>query len=119
MESGEWWLLQDNDPKHKSKEVQTWLHNHGVSVLDFPPYSPDLNPALSTRKRQALTYANDATTSCELLLEFGQLRGNLVHGGPLAWLNREAGEQQAVELIGRTAECDAPGPCVTDRPRTV
>lgn len=44
MEGGEWWLLQDNDPKHKSKEVQTWLHNHGVSLLDFPPYSPDLNP---------------------------------------------------------------------------
>jgi hypothetical protein len=44
MDGGGWWLLQDNDPKHKSKEVQTWLHNHGVSVLDFPPYSPDLNP---------------------------------------------------------------------------
>ena len=24
--------------------TQTWLHNHGVSSLDFPPYSPDLNP---------------------------------------------------------------------------
>lgn len=44
MDGGEWWLLQDNDPKHKSKEVQNWLHNHGISLLDFPPYSPDLNP---------------------------------------------------------------------------
>jgi transposase len=39
-----WRLLQDNDPKHKSNLVQTWLFNHGISLLDFPPYSPDLNP---------------------------------------------------------------------------
>ena len=42
--AGAWWLLHDNDKKFKSRLVQTWLHNNGVSVLDFPPYSPDLNP---------------------------------------------------------------------------
>ena len=41
----QWRLLQDNDPKHKSRLVQEWLHNNGICVLDFPPYSPDLNPA--------------------------------------------------------------------------
>lgn len=42
---GQWWLLHDNDPgRHKASLVLTWLHNNGVSVLDFPPYSPDLNP---------------------------------------------------------------------------
>ena len=39
-----WRLLQDNDPKHKSVLVQTWLHNNGISLLDFPAHSPDLNP---------------------------------------------------------------------------
>jgi transposase len=39
-----WWLLQDNDPKHKSNLVRTWLFNNGIQCLDFPPYSPDLNP---------------------------------------------------------------------------
>jgi len=39
-----WRLLQDNDPKHKSNLVRTWLFNNGISLLDFPPYSPDLNP---------------------------------------------------------------------------
>jgi transposase len=39
-----WWFLQDNDPKHTSIPVRTWLHNKGVQCLDFPPYSPDLNP---------------------------------------------------------------------------
>lgn len=40
----QWWFLQDNDPKHKSTIVRTWLFNHGIQCLDFPPYSPDLNP---------------------------------------------------------------------------
>ena len=24
--------------------VRTWLFNHGIHCIDFPPYSPDLNP---------------------------------------------------------------------------
>jgi transposase len=43
-ENTAWRLLQDNDPKHRSKLVQVWLFNHGVQCIDFPPYSPDLNP---------------------------------------------------------------------------
>jgi transposase len=39
-----WWLLQDNAPQHKSCLIRTWLFNHGIQCLDFPPYSPDLNP---------------------------------------------------------------------------
>lgn len=39
-----WWLLHDNDKKFKSNLVQAYLHNTGVQVLDFPPYSPDINP---------------------------------------------------------------------------
>lgn len=35
---------QDNAPQHKSVLVRTWLFNHGIQCLDFPPYSPDLNP---------------------------------------------------------------------------
>jgi transposase len=44
MSGGPWSFLMDNDPKHTSKAVQKWMHNHGVTCLDFPPYSPDLNP---------------------------------------------------------------------------
>lgn len=39
-----WHFLHDNDPKHTSGVVKEWIHNNGVSTIDFPPYSPDLNP---------------------------------------------------------------------------
>lgn len=39
-----WWFLQDNAPQHKSVLVRTWLFNNGIQCIDFPPYSPDLNP---------------------------------------------------------------------------
>ena len=45
LDHGEqWWFVHDNSRPFKSREVQTWLHNHGVSVIDFPSFSPDLNP---------------------------------------------------------------------------
>eukprot|EP00301_Raphidiophrys_heterophryoidea_P000290 c10140_g1_i3.p1 GENE.c10140_g1_i3~~c10140_g1_i3.p1 ORF type:complete len:149 (+),score=31.70 c10140_g1_i3:438-884(+) len=34
----------DNDPKHKSRLVKEWLDKTAIRVLDWPPYSPDLNP---------------------------------------------------------------------------
>ena len=44
MQKGMWYYQQDNDPKHKSKLVQGWLQQKGITCLDWPPYSPDLNP---------------------------------------------------------------------------
>ena len=37
-------MVFDNDKKFKSGMVVEWCHNNGVTVMDFPPYSPDLNP---------------------------------------------------------------------------
>jgi len=39
-----YYVLQDNDPKHTSILVQTWFHNNGITLVDYPPYSTDLNP---------------------------------------------------------------------------
>jgi transposase len=64
---GQWWLLWDNDKKHKSKLVQTWLHSKGVLCIDFPAYSPDLNPIenfWNDLKRRVETH--NATTTDEL-----------------------------------------------------
>lgn len=40
----QWYFLHDNAPTFSSGVVQGWLHGAGVTHLEFPPYSPDLNP---------------------------------------------------------------------------
>jgi hypothetical protein len=39
-----WRFQQDNAPQHTSNLAYRWFHNHGVNCIEFPPYSPDLNP---------------------------------------------------------------------------
>ena len=39
-----WKLLQDNDPKHTSKVVQTELNKMRIKRINHPPQSPDMNP---------------------------------------------------------------------------
>jgi len=34
----------DNAPIHKARIVTKWLDNGGYTVIDWPPYSPDMNP---------------------------------------------------------------------------
>jgi len=43
--TGQWMLLHDNAPTHCAVCVHQFLAQHGVPVLDHPPYSPDLAPA--------------------------------------------------------------------------
>lgn len=37
-------FMQDGAPIHRSEIVMEWLDAEGIPVLDWPPYSPDLNP---------------------------------------------------------------------------
>lgn len=41
---GQWWYQQDNASPHTAGTSRVWFHNHGVDVIDFPPWSSDLNP---------------------------------------------------------------------------
>lgn len=41
---GSGYFQQDNAPCHKSRKTVGWLAQKNVNVLDWPPYSPDLNP---------------------------------------------------------------------------
>jgi hypothetical protein len=41
---GNFIFQQDNDPKHTADTTQAWLRTKHITVLDWPPQSPDLNP---------------------------------------------------------------------------
>ncbi len=41
---GTWRLMQDNAPCHTSKAVKAFLRQENIQFIDWPPYSPDLNP---------------------------------------------------------------------------
>ena len=34
---------QDNDPKHTSRMAQRWFQEHDITLLPWPPSSPDMN----------------------------------------------------------------------------
>ena len=39
-----WILHQDNAPAHNASSVKQFLANKNITVLEYPPYSPDLTP---------------------------------------------------------------------------
>jgi len=39
-----WTWQQDNDPKHTSNKAMLWFKEKRVRLIDWPSYSPDLNP---------------------------------------------------------------------------
>ena len=41
---GQWWFQQDNATQHKAETSREWFHNHGIDLIDWPAWSPDLNP---------------------------------------------------------------------------
>ncbi len=41
---------QDLAPAHTAKGTKSWFNDHGVTVLDWPANSPDLNPIIVKRK---------------------------------------------------------------------
>jgi hypothetical protein len=41
---GQWWFQQDNWTVHTAGTSRAWFHNHGIDLIDWPAWSPDLNP---------------------------------------------------------------------------
>ena len=37
-------FMQDNAPIHNAKYAKGFLEKHGIRTIEWPPYSPDLNP---------------------------------------------------------------------------
>lgn len=41
---GNWSFQQDNAPAHTSKRVKKWMISKGITLINHPPNSPDMNP---------------------------------------------------------------------------
>jgi len=37
-------FIHDNAPIHNAGAAKLWLEEHGITLMKWPPYSPDLNP---------------------------------------------------------------------------
>ena len=61
--------MQDNAPCHKAKSIKTFLAAEGVDMIEWPPYSPDLNPIENIWAWMKTKLANDysISTSADML----------------------------------------------------
>jgi transposase len=63
----QWYFQQDNDPSHTCSLARQWFHRNGVTVLEFPPWSPDLNPIENVWSQlQVAVDTHNATSEAEL-----------------------------------------------------
>ncbi len=51
---------QDLAPVHTAKGTKSWFNDHGVTVLDWPANSPDLNPIGIVKRKMRDTRPNNA-----------------------------------------------------------
>ncbi|KAJ8941779.1 hypothetical protein NQ318_006815 [Aromia moschata] len=53
-----WKIHQDNEPTHSALSVKAFFAKQGITVLEHPPYSPDLAPTKVTEVLNQLTEAD-------------------------------------------------------------
>ena len=77
---GDWRIMQDNAPCHRAKRVKDFLMQNGVEFIDWPPYSPDLNPIENIwawMKRKLLVDYGTPETEEELIANVREIWTNI------------------------------------------
>lgn len=71
---------QDNDPKHTSKKAKKWMEDNDITLLDWPPQSPDLNPIehlWDHIKKKLSTYPTQAKGVWEIWERVAEVWGDI------------------------------------------
>ena len=71
-------FMQNNAPIHKAHAVQAWFRDMAIELVNWPPYSPDLNPIKNLQKMlkakiikfhpELVTIKDNNTTQAYLIL---------------------------------------------------
>ncbi len=96
-DSGIFW--QDNAPIHIARIVKSWLKEENITLFEWPPYSPDLNPMENLwGPLKSEVYKQD----CGLLKARGsrsEIRERLIAASSKSW---EAIEEQHFKTLAES-----------------
>ena len=87
-------LAQDNCSIHRARDVQQWFRVHNIELLDWPPYSPDLNIIENVWGRIVRNWENEderteAALDAHTKREWERYRGDVVYFENLATSMRD------------------------------
>ena len=96
---GDWKLMQDNAPCHTARAVKAFLREQQVEFIDWPPYSPDLNPIENVWnwiKHKLETEFQPMQSEEELCNAVAELWGQITPEQCFAWAGNYEKRLQAV-----------------------
>lgn len=89
-------FMHDNAPIHTAHLVQDWFVEQAIEVIDWPPYSPDLNPIENLWKR----LKDEIIRAHPELITMGNSDKDIAH---LIDCAREAWETLREEMLNKLA----------------